>query len=78
MSDLLRRLRRPRAIPGAPGFDALLEAERDLRESANAIEELEDELAHAYWDSCGCLAGGMGHAKGSAECWAVTQSGRSE
>jgi hypothetical protein len=44
-------------------------AERDL-------EEAECELAHAYWDSCGCLAGGMGHRSGTAgyPCSAKRQS----
>ncbi|MCR4338937.1 MAG: hypothetical protein NUW01_03515 [Gemmatimonadaceae bacterium] len=31
-------------------------------------DEIADELAHAYWYSCGCLAGGVGHAPGSDEC----------
>ena len=40
--------------------------------------DAEDELAHAAWEHCGCLAIGSGHREGSAECIAYRNAGAPE
>lgn len=42
--------------------------QKKLREGYSRIAQLECELAHAYWASCGCLAGQSGHEDGSPGC----------